>query len=65
MAEKKNVKNETAKKTVPVFTKAQLRKSEKYRADVDILGVVLKEDKSYTIEETDKLIKDFKEGSVK
>lgn len=65
MAEKKNVKNETVKKTEPVFTKAQLRKSEKYRFDVDILGVVLKEDKSYTIEETDKLIKDFKEGSVK
>lgn len=47
------------------FTKEQLRSSKKYRCDVDILGVVLEDGKSYTFEETDKLIKDFKERRVK
>lgn len=65
MAESKNLKTETVKENTPVFTKAQLRKSEKYRADVDILGVILDEDKNYTIKEVDGLIKKFKERSVK
>ena len=57
---------ETAKITEEVkYTKEQLRSSRKYRADVDILGVVLEGGKSYTFEETDKLIKEFKERKVK
>ena len=60
---------ETAKTTktteVTKYTKEQLRKSKKYRADVDILGVVLDDNKSYTFEETDKLIKTFKERKVR
>ncbi|MDO4301548.1 MAG: hypothetical protein Q4D26_09195 [Clostridia bacterium] len=60
---------ETAKTTktteVTKYTKEQLRSSKKYRTDVDILGVVLEDDKSYTFEETDKLIKNFKERKVK
>lgn len=47
------------------YTKEQLRKSKKYKSDVDILGVVLENGKSYTFEETDKLIKEFKERKVK
>ncbi len=47
------------------YTKEQLRSSAKYKADVDILGVVLEDNASYTFEETDKLIKNFKERKVK
>lgn len=50
---------------IPTFTKEQLRNSRKYRNEKDILGVVLEDGKDYTIEETDKLIKDFKERKVK
>lgn len=50
---------------IPIFTKEQLRNSRKYRNEKDILGVVLEDGKDYTIEETDKLIKDFKERKVK
>lgn len=57
---------ETVKTTEEVkYTKEQLRSSKKYRADVDILGVVLENGKSYTFEQTDKLIKEFKERKVK
>ena len=57
---------DTAKITEEVkYTKEQLRSSRKYRADVDILGVVLEGGKSYTFEETDKSIKEFKERKVK
>lgn len=57
---------DTAKTTEATkYTKEQLRSSKKYRADVDILGVVLEDGKSYTFEETDKLIKEFKERKVK
>ncbi len=47
------------------YTKKQLRNSKKYKSDVDVLGVVLEGDKTYTFEETDKLIKNFKERKVK
>ena len=47
------------------YTKEQLRSSKKYKNDVDILGVVLEDGKTYTFEETDKLIKNFKESKVK
>lgn len=47
------------------YTKEQLRGSKKYKNDVDILGVVLEDGKTYTFEETDKLIKKFKESRVK
>lgn len=50
---------------IPTFTKEQLRNSRKYRNEKDILGVVLEDGKDYTIEETDKLIKGFKERKVK
>lgn len=47
------------------YTKEQLRKSAKYKADVDILSVVLDDNTSYTFDEADKLIKKFKEKKVK
>ena len=55
-----NVKTEITK-----YTKEQLRKSAKYKADVDILSVVLDDNTSYTFDEADKLIKKFKEKKVK
>lgn len=57
---------ETAKTADLVkYTKEQFRSSKKYKSDIDILGVVLEDGKSYAFEETDKLIKDFKERRVK
>ena len=50
---------------MPTFSKEQLRNSRKYRNEKDILGVVLNDGKNYTIEETDKLIKEFRERKVK
>lgn len=47
------------------FTKEQLKHSAKYKADVDILSVVLDDNVSYTFDEADKLIKKFKEKKVK
>lgn len=47
------------------YTKEQLRKSAKYKGDVDILSVVLDDNTSYTFDEADKLIKKFKEKKVK
>lgn len=41
------------------FTKEQLRNSEKYRKYVDILSVVLEDDKTYSFAETDKMIDNF------
>lgn len=48
----------TAKK-VPIFTKDQLRNSDKYAKYRDVVGVVLEEDKTYTVEECEKLINSF------
>ncbi len=47
------------------FTKAQLLKSKKYSERVDLLNVLLEDDKSYTSKEVEKLIDDFMKGKVK
>ena len=41
------------------FTKEQLYDSKKYEMQKDILGVMLEEDKEYTFDEVDNLIKEF------
>jgi len=63
---KKNILeiDEIKTKKEPKFTKEQLIKSKMYRHQIDILKVVLEEDKTYSISETDKLINDFLKRKV-
>lgn len=53
-------KKETAENNAsPKFTKEQLIYSKRYINMVDVLAVVLDNDKEYTFDEVDKLINDF------
>lgn len=63
---KKNILeiDEIKTKKEPKFTKEQLIKSKMYRHQIDILKIVLEEDKTYSIPETDKLINDFLKRKV-
>lgn len=63
---KKNILeiDEIKTKKEPKFTKEQLIKSKMYRHQIDILKVVLEENKTYSIPETDKLINDFLKRKV-
>lgn len=56
---------ETENKTsvkVDTFTKEQLVNSKKYRNNVDVLNAVLSDEKQYSFEEVDNIIKDFYGG---
>ena len=46
------------------FTKEQLYDSKKYEMQKDILGVMLEEEKEYTFDEVDNLIKEFLKREV-
>ena len=46
------------------FTKEQILSSKKYANRKDILGVILSNDKSYTIEQVDSLLDKFMKGKV-
>lgn len=53
-------KKEAEKNNVnPKFTKEQLIYSKRYINMVDVLAVVLDNDKEYTFDEVDKLVSDF------
>jgi hypothetical protein len=67
MSNKKNILeiDEIKTKKEPKFTKEQLIKSKMYRHQIDILKIVLEENKTYSISETDKLINDFLKRKVK
>ena len=58
MATTRNKKT-TAKPAEDTFTKEQIVKSKKYASYVDFLNGNLQDDKTYTIEQVDKLISDF------
>lgn len=47
------------------FTKQQIINSKKYLDRKDVLNVLLKDDKSYTIKEVNKLINDFMKKEVR
>lgn len=47
------------------FTKGQLVKAKRYFDKVDLLNVLLEEEKNYTIKEVDKLIDGFMKKEVK
>lgn len=59
---KKKQDVETVEQTEPTFTKKQLLKSLRYAKKVDVIQGLLKEDKSYSIAEVDKVIEDFRTG---
>ena len=46
------------------FTKEQLYDSKKYEMQKDILGVMLEDNKEYTFDEVDNLIKEFLKREV-
>ena len=60
MEDKKEKKNAQVGK----FNKGQLYRSKKYEMQKDILGVMLEEDKEYTFDEVDNLIKEFLKREV-
>ena len=47
------------------FTKSQILYAEKYSNRRDLVDALLDENKSYTIEDVDKMIDDFKKGKVR
>lgn len=47
------------------FTKAQLLESRKYRSKKDVVNALLKDNRTYTIDEADALINKFMKGRVK
>ena len=66
MSNNKNILeiDEIKTKKEPKFTKEQLIKSKMYRNQIDILKIVLEENKAYSIPETDKLINEFLKRKV-
>lgn len=63
MAEKKAVEAVEAE-SAAVFTKAQLIASAKYASRKDLIGALLDDNKTYTCEQVDGLIKKFMKGKV-
>lgn len=61
MSKEKNILeiDEIKTKKESKFTKRQLLNSKKYQHQTDLLNAILESDKSYSISEVDKLIKDF------
>ncbi len=57
-------KKEEAKE-MPVFTKESLLNSKKYMFQKDLLNILLKDGKEYTLDEVDKKINEFKTGIIK
>lgn len=49
----------------PVYGKAQLLRADKYANRRDMLSVLLEDDRKYTVDEVDRLIRDFLKRKVK
>lgn len=63
--DEKLMKPNPEKTKIPVlFTKNQLVSSEKYKDRRDALNVLLNDSRSYSFEETDKILQDFMKGKV-
>ena len=58
-------KKEDEAKEKSVFSKESLLNSKKYMFQKDLLSILLKEGKEYTLEEVDKKINEFKTGIIK
>ena len=59
------LKKEDETKEMVVFTKESLLNSKKYMFQKDLLNILLKDGKEYTLEEVDKKINEFKTGIIK
>lgn len=55
----------TTAAAAPVYHKSALHGAKKYKGDQDLIEALLDDDKVYTIEEVDMLIKDFRLKEVK
>lgn len=64
-----STKNNTDKTTEALYTKEQILSSKKYSRRKDVLNVVLKDNRQYTLKEVDGLIDNFmkikEKGKVK
>ena len=58
-------KKEDEAKEKPVFSKESLLNSKKYMFQKDLLNILLKDGKEYTLDEVDKKINEFKTGIIK
>lgn len=59
----KKAKAKTCIEVKPTFYKADLIRSKRFLAYRDVLSVVLKDDKAYTMEQVEKLIQMFLNGN--
>ena len=60
----KTKKEDDAKEKL-VFSKESLLNSKKYMFQKDLLNILLKDGKEYTLDEVDKKINEFKTGIIK
>ena len=58
-----NKKTETKQEVL--FTKEQILASKKYSNRRDVLGAILNDNKTYTLEQVDSLLEKFMKGKVK
>ena len=63
MSKEKNTESKVIDKII--FTKDKILKFKRYRNRIDLLGVLLDDNKEYTTEEVDVLIDKFMKGKVK
>lgn len=57
-------KNSEEEKIIDNFSKLQIINSKRFRANKDLLNAILDNEKKYTLEEIEELIKEFKKGKV-
>ena len=65
MADINSAENKTQIKKGNVENKSEETKSDKYKNRADLLNVLLKDDKEYTLSEIDKKLEDFLSREVK
>jgi len=65
MSSKKKKEETEVKLEKVTFSKNQILSSKKYRDRKDLINVLLKNDKSYSLDEVDDLIDKFMKGKVK
>ncbi|MBP3542680.1 MAG: hypothetical protein J6J86_00470 [Lachnospiraceae bacterium] len=59
------MEKEEKKQSVSRFTKEQILSSKKYRDSRDLLQAVLEDSSTYSLEEVEKKIEDYRKGKVK
>lgn len=47
-----------------IYSKSALKTSKKYRSDIDVIEVLLDENKLYSLDEVDKILDNFKRKEV-